>query len=254
MRSVELAADRGSIFDRNGNDLSVSIPQRTVWADPSLVADPLASAAALSPVLGLSRSDLEEKLQRDSSFVYLARRAPDPVADEVEALGLDGIYLLDEPSRIFPSGDLARGLLGDRRRRQRGTDRPRGAVRRRAHRRGRRTDPRTRSDRAHDRCRATSRRAGATGSRPRAHHRSQLPVRDRAAPGPACRRDRCQGWHGRDRPPRDRRDPRHGEHGDRPRDRRGVLEREQRRAHQRVRARIGEQDDHLVRRPRRRTG
>ena len=112
VRSVELAADRGSIFDRNGNDLSVSIPQRTVWADPSLVADPLASAAALSPVLGLSRSDLEEKLQRDSSFVYLARRAPDPVADDVEALGLDGIYLLDEPSRIFPSGDLARGLLG----------------------------------------------------------------------------------------------------------------------------------------------
>jgi cell division protein FtsI (penicillin-binding protein 3) len=112
VRSVELAADRGSIFDRNGNDLSVSIPQRTVWADPSLVPDPLATAAALAPVLGLPREDLEEKLQRDSSFVYLTRRAPDAVADEVEGLALEGIYLLDEPSRIFPSGELARGVLG----------------------------------------------------------------------------------------------------------------------------------------------
>ena len=43
----------GSIFDRNGNDLAVSIPQRTVWADPRLIDDPAAVAAQLAPLLGL---------------------------------------------------------------------------------------------------------------------------------------------------------------------------------------------------------
>lgn len=112
VRSVELAADRGSIFDRNGNDLSVSVPRRTVWADPSLVTDPGATAAALSPVLGIPVGDLQQQLGADSSFAYLTRRAPDEIADQVEELDLEGIYLLDEPSRIFPSGELARGLLG----------------------------------------------------------------------------------------------------------------------------------------------
>lgn len=112
VRSVELAADRGSIFDRHGNDLALSIPQRTVWADPKLIADPAATASALAPVLGLDRTELTAKLAEDSSFVYLVRRAPDEVTDRVEALDLDGIYLLDEPTRFNPAGDMARGVLG----------------------------------------------------------------------------------------------------------------------------------------------
>src|SRR2546430_780047 len=34
LHTVELAAQRGSILDRNGAELAVSVPRQTVWADP----------------------------------------------------------------------------------------------------------------------------------------------------------------------------------------------------------------------------
>jgi cell division protein FtsI (penicillin-binding protein 3) len=112
VRSATLAADRGAIFDRNGNDLALSIPQRTVWADPRLITDPTTTAAVLAPVLGAEAATLESKLAGDRAFVYLARRVSDEVAAKVAALELPGIAFLEEPRRFTPGGDLARSVLG----------------------------------------------------------------------------------------------------------------------------------------------
>jgi len=115
-QQIALPADRGSIFDRNGHDLAVSIPQRTVWADPRLVADPAEAATELAEVLGLdaeATSDLEAKLsKRGAKFTYVARRVSDDVADEVARRKIAGIFFLDEPKRFAPAGDLARSVLG----------------------------------------------------------------------------------------------------------------------------------------------
>ena len=51
LRTVTLAAERGSIFDRNGVDLALSVPQTTIVADPSVIRDPAAYAAKLAPVV-----------------------------------------------------------------------------------------------------------------------------------------------------------------------------------------------------------
>jgi cell division protein FtsI (penicillin-binding protein 3) len=116
IRSIALPAERGSIFDRNGNDLAISIPQRTIWADPRLIGDPAGAATALVPVLGpvtgMDVPALEAKLAAPGAFTYLARRVSDDVADRVEAMALPGIFLLDEPKRFAPAGDLGRSLLG----------------------------------------------------------------------------------------------------------------------------------------------
>ncbi|MGQ0830149.1 MAG: peptidoglycan D,D-transpeptidase FtsI family protein [Microthrixaceae bacterium] len=125
-QDITLAADRGSIFDRNGNDLAVSIPQRTVWADPRLVEDPSTTVAALAPILGFdsaAATGLLAKLSGPASFVYVARRVSDDVADKIAKViadnpktakqeGLRGIYFLDEPKRFAPAGDLGRSILG----------------------------------------------------------------------------------------------------------------------------------------------
>ena len=125
-QTIALPAERGSIFDRNGNDLAVSIPQRTIWADPRLVVDPAATVAALAPLLGLDPAgalQLQTRLERDGAFTYVARRVDDEVADRVEAAvaddpdtaereGFPGIFFLDEPKRFAPAGDLARSVLG----------------------------------------------------------------------------------------------------------------------------------------------
>src|SRR5207245_612850 len=44
LRSVDIPAERGAIFDRNHVELAMTIRQRTVWANPQLVRDPIADA------------------------------------------------------------------------------------------------------------------------------------------------------------------------------------------------------------------
>ena len=112
IRTVTLPAERGSIFDRHGRDLALTVRQSTVTADPRLVTDPLAAASALSPVLGLDPTVLQKRLTRESSFVYLARRIDDAVAEQVRALSLPGVALIEEPERFLPAGDLALPVLG----------------------------------------------------------------------------------------------------------------------------------------------
>ena len=113
---VALPADRGSIFDRNGNDLAVSLPHKTIWADPRLVEDPAAVASALAGPLALDAEAVADLTRRlgspDLHFTYIARQVDDEVADAVAALELPGVYFLDEARRLNPNGDLARSILG----------------------------------------------------------------------------------------------------------------------------------------------
>jgi cell division protein FtsI (penicillin-binding protein 3) len=112
-RTLTLSADRGSLVDRNGQDLALSLPLPTVFADPSQVQDPEATAAALAPVLGLPADDLVDRLDGDGEFAWLARQVPAEVGEEVAALELEGIHLLEEQARFNPAGDMLRSVLGD---------------------------------------------------------------------------------------------------------------------------------------------
>jgi cell division protein FtsI (penicillin-binding protein 3) len=114
-KDIVLPADRGAIFDRNGVDLAISIPQRTVWADPRLIEDPSGTARSLARLLSLdteATTKLTAKLASGKAFTYVQRRVADDVADAVEAARLPGIALLEEPQRFSPSGDLAKSVLG----------------------------------------------------------------------------------------------------------------------------------------------
>jgi cell division protein FtsI (penicillin-binding protein 3) len=107
-----LPADRGTILDRNGNALAMSVPQPTIWADPSLVTAPAHEAVALAPVLGLSVPTLTALLSRPGRFSYLAREVDDATANAVAALHLPGVFQVDEPKRFDPDGPLAAPVLG----------------------------------------------------------------------------------------------------------------------------------------------
>ncbi|HYF46755.1 MAG TPA: penicillin-binding protein 2, partial [Acidimicrobiales bacterium] len=107
-----LAAPRGSILDRHGADLALSVPSATIEANPQLIVDPYGTARALAPVLGLDVMALTETLSGESSFTYVQRQVPREVGEQIEALDLDGITVSEEPARANPSGELARSLLG----------------------------------------------------------------------------------------------------------------------------------------------
>ena len=107
-----LPAARGSLRDRNGNALAISMPQRSVFADPKQVVDRRATAQQLAPLLKVDQSVLERQLSSKGRYALLAHTVADSVAARVTQLHLPGIGTEDEFKRYRPSGDLARSLIG----------------------------------------------------------------------------------------------------------------------------------------------
>ena len=109
---VTLPALRGGIYDRNGEVLALSVAKKTVVADPFLIKNPLQTANALSPVLGIPVAQLVPELSEHSGFVYLAHRIDSATATKVTALNLAGIDLIDESERVEPDGQTAQPVIG----------------------------------------------------------------------------------------------------------------------------------------------
>ena len=109
---VELDPPRGTIYDARGRELAVSVQVESAWADPSDIADPKATAAALAPVLGVDAAGLARRLAKRSDFVWVARKLDPPLADRVRRLDLKGIRFLPESKRYYPMGELAAQVLG----------------------------------------------------------------------------------------------------------------------------------------------
>jgi cell division protein FtsI (penicillin-binding protein 3) len=115
IKGITLVAGRGAIFDRNEYDLAITVPRTTFVADPRLVTRPAATAHKLAPILGLDTAGeaaLRKRLAKDASFAYVARQVDDDVAKKVKAAKLDGVWAIEESTRMNPAGDLARALLG----------------------------------------------------------------------------------------------------------------------------------------------
>lgn len=112
VREIELPPTRGPIYDRDLDELALSLPAKAVFADPTMLERRDEAAAALAPILGIREGPLRAALDADGSFVYLARGVDLDVAREVHALELPGIGLLEESKRYYPGGDLGAQVLG----------------------------------------------------------------------------------------------------------------------------------------------
>ena len=115
LRNNTIKADRGVIFDRDGNELALSVPSVTIFADPTYVVDPITTASTLASVLRLTPKE-EKALAKDlaatdDNFVYVARQLNDDMAEAVTALNLAGIYSYSEPTRVV-AGEVARNIIG----------------------------------------------------------------------------------------------------------------------------------------------
>lgn len=112
MKTEKVFAQRGSILDRYGVDLAVSVPRRSLVADSRLVEDPVLTAKALIQIIGGDLEELEEKLSSGKQFVYVSRQVEDRFVDAVLSLKLSGIYTLKEQSRVRPDGDSVLAIIG----------------------------------------------------------------------------------------------------------------------------------------------
>ena len=111
-RRVILSSQRGSLLDRAGQELAISLVRKTIFANPKFINDPAAVAATLAPIMKLDEAKLIEMLSADSGFVYLARKVEPSIAKAVEDASIPGIEVVSESKRFYPAGTLAAQTLG----------------------------------------------------------------------------------------------------------------------------------------------
>jgi len=64
-----LAADRGTIFDRDGRELAVTVDGTTVYANPEEIEDPETVGRLLAPLVGRDSAEVIDLLNEDGAFV-----------------------------------------------------------------------------------------------------------------------------------------------------------------------------------------
>ncbi len=111
-RAVEVAANRGTIFDRQMHPLSMSVAVDSIYAVPTEIPDCGMVARVLAPVLGLDPGDLLGRFDTFRSFCWVKRKVSDQQAERVRALNLKGVYFQKEMKRFYPKGELAAQVLG----------------------------------------------------------------------------------------------------------------------------------------------
>jgi cell division protein FtsI (penicillin-binding protein 3) len=112
-RTLELPANRGRVLDRNGLILASSVAAQSIWAIPEDVDkdDPKLPQAA--KLLELKLADLKKLLSNeDKTFVWVKRQVDEPLARQVEALGIKGLYLRKDYKRQYPEGESAAHVVG----------------------------------------------------------------------------------------------------------------------------------------------
>jgi len=123
LRDGEVEAKRGTIYDRNGNELAKSVSVDSAYANPKQIKDEHKSEAAdkIADALGLDREAVYAKITQDVGFVWLKRRIDFESSQKIKALRIydrdkDKEYkiahLLEENKRSYIQGDLAAHLLG----------------------------------------------------------------------------------------------------------------------------------------------
>lgn len=116
VRHETIPAKRGTIFDRDGVELAVTVYGKALVADPSLIEDPAEAAAVLAPILDADYVELAKRLDGDGHFTYVARDLENDLVARVEAAideaDLIGFSFEDAPIRVYPSGSLAAPVIG----------------------------------------------------------------------------------------------------------------------------------------------
>jgi cell division protein FtsI (penicillin-binding protein 3) len=112
IHTFDIPAERGSILDRTGTPLALTLDGRDVYADPSLVTDVVGEARQIADTLGLKPGAVRTALSAPGTFAYVARQVALDAAARLEALRLPGIGFLPAPKRAYPAGSLAAQVLG----------------------------------------------------------------------------------------------------------------------------------------------
>jgi len=109
---VALVPPRGTMVDRNGEVLALSLEVPSVYVRPHEFAGQEARLPALATALHVPVRELRTRLKGGQPFVWLHRQTLPREAAAIERLGLRGVYTVAEGRRFYPHNALAAQVLG----------------------------------------------------------------------------------------------------------------------------------------------
>lgn len=113
----KLQSPRGTIYDRNGNPLAMSIVTQSLYGDPKMIKkSPEEIADLISPYTRIPKEEIIKRLQEDTAFVWLDRMM-DPeksraVQEIINKNEIEGLAFQEESRRFYPNGPLLSQVLG----------------------------------------------------------------------------------------------------------------------------------------------
>lgn len=109
---ITLTPRRGTIFDRNGNVMAISIAVKSIFAEPRHIEEPEKTAQLISRLLDMDARSVLKKLKNKRNFVWIKRTVSPEKAGEIESLHLKGIGIVEEPKRFYPNISMAAQVIG----------------------------------------------------------------------------------------------------------------------------------------------
>lgn len=114
-RNLPIEADRGKIYDRNGVVLADNITTTSLVLIPNQIKDKKTTTEKLAKILNVSYDAMKEHVYKNTSIERVhpfGRRLAYSVAEQIEKLKLEGVYLVRESKRSYPYGKELSHTLG----------------------------------------------------------------------------------------------------------------------------------------------
>lgn len=115
--SRKLQSPRGTIYDRNGHPLAMSVLTKSLYGDPTMLQkSPEEVAELLAPYVTIPKEEISKRLREDTAFVWIDRMMDLEKSKAVEAIiesnKLEGLNFVEESRRFYPNGNLLAQVLG----------------------------------------------------------------------------------------------------------------------------------------------
>lgn len=114
-RNLPIEASRGRILDRNGVVLADNVTTTSLVLVPNQIKNKKEVCEKLAEVLNVSYDEMKKHVFKNTSIERvhpIGRRLSYEIADKIETLKFDGVYLLKEAKRYYPYKTLLAHVLG----------------------------------------------------------------------------------------------------------------------------------------------
>ena len=114
-RNLPIEADRGRIYTSDGTVIADNLTTVSLVFIPNQIKEKDKVATDIAEILNVDKSVIEEHLYKKSSIERVhpeGRRLSYDIADKINNLNYDGVYLVKESKRYYPYNNLMGHILG----------------------------------------------------------------------------------------------------------------------------------------------